>query len=130
MEEDLDRIASGQEERVRAGCPTSTSTGRAACKPLVDDLGDIDARDINTVVDRRRASCCASAGTGPTWRRRRRTARSRAGPSVPDDVAPDELTVEKARELLETNADGDSELGTDPDTGRTIVRATGGSART
>ena len=39
--------------------------------------------------------------------------------TVPDDVAPDELTVEKARELLETNADGGRVLGDDPATGRT-----------
>jgi DNA topoisomerase-1 len=44
---------------------------------------------------------------------------------VPDDVAPDELSVSKARELLETNADGDRELGLDPDTGRTVVARNG-----
>jgi DNA topoisomerase-1 len=40
-------------------------------------------------------------------------------------VAPDELTVDKARELLETNADGERVLGTDPDTGRTVVARNG-----
>ena len=45
--------------------------------------------------------------------------------SVPDDIAPDELTVAKARELLETQADGDRVLGTDPDSGTTIVARTG-----
>ncbi|MDD9206380.1 topoisomerase C-terminal repeat-containing protein, partial [Georgenia sp. 10Sc9-8] len=45
--------------------------------------------------------------------------------SVPDDVAPDELTVERARELLEAQADGGRELGTDPETGHTIVARTG-----
>jgi DNA topoisomerase I len=45
--------------------------------------------------------------------------------SVPDDVAPDELTPAKARELLETGADGDRVLGVDPATGRTIVAKTG-----
>ena len=41
--------------------------------------------------------------------------------SVPDDIAPDELTVARARELLETQADGDRVLGTDPDSGREVV---------
>jgi len=45
--------------------------------------------------------------------------------SVPDDVAPDELTVAKARELLENQADGDRVLGTDPATGREIVARSG-----
>src|SRR5699024_3382945 len=45
--------------------------------------------------------------------------------SVPEDIAPDELTVAKARELLENAADGDRELGTHPETGRTIVAKSG-----
>ena len=44
---------------------------------------------------------------------------------MPDGVAPDELTVEKARELLDTQADGDTALGTDPATGRQIVARSG-----
>ena len=45
--------------------------------------------------------------------------------SVPDDVAPDELTVAKARELIETQADGDIVLGADPQTGHPIVARSG-----
>jgi DNA topoisomerase-1 len=45
--------------------------------------------------------------------------------SVPDDVAPDELTVAKARELLESQGDGDRELGIDPASGRMIVAKAG-----
>jgi DNA topoisomerase-1 len=40
-------------------------------------------------------------------------------------VAPDELTVEKARDLLEHQADGDRVLGTDPVTGREVVARSG-----
>ena len=39
--------------------------------------------------------------------------------SVPPEIAPDELTVEKAEELL-ARPSGDRELGADPETGRTI----------
>jgi DNA topoisomerase-1 len=138
MEEDLDRIASGQEDRRRwlsrfyfgnhGGDSPQTHVGGAdgsgcGLKPLVDSLGEIDARDINTVL----------LGDGIVLRV------GRYGPyledldgdgearraSVPDDVAPDELTVGKARELLDSQADGDRPLGTDPATGRTIVARSG-----
>ncbi len=44
---------------------------------------------------------------------------------MPDDVAPDELTVAKALELLETQGDDDRVLGTDPATGRQVVARSG-----
>jgi DNA topoisomerase-1 len=145
MEEDLDRIAGGQEDRRRwleqfyfgggaAGAGASgaaggsggngTAVGREGLRELVEGLGDIDARDINTV----------DLGDGITLRV------GRYGPyveipaaegeepkraSVPDDVAPDELTLERARELLESQGGGDRELGVDPSTGRTIVARNG-----
>jgi DNA topoisomerase I len=129
MEEDLDRIADGQEERRRwlqtfyFGGGTG-EVSREGLKALVDDLGEIDARGINSV----------DIGDGITLRV------GRYGPylempdpeggepkraSVPDDVAPDELNVGKARELMESQADGDRELGVDPSTGRTIVARNG-----
>ncbi|WP_432484404.1 type I DNA topoisomerase [Kineococcus esterisolvens] len=93
-------------------------------KGLADDLGKIDAREISTVP----------IGEGVVLRV------GRYGPylegpdaetgellkaSVPDDVAPDEMTVEKARELLTSQSDGDRVLGQDPATGRTVVARTG-----
>ncbi|MDW4658081.1 hypothetical protein NQ257_25855, partial [Escherichia coli] len=45
--------------------------------------------------------------------------------SVPEDLAPDELTVPKARELFETQPEGDLVLGEDPATGTTIVAKSG-----
>jgi DNA topoisomerase-1 len=43
---------------------------------------------------------------------------------VPDELAPDELTVERAEELL-SQPSGDRELGADPETGRPITARTG-----
>jgi DNA topoisomerase-1 len=43
---------------------------------------------------------------------------------VPDELAPDELTVERAEELL-AQPSGDRELGTDPESGRPITARTG-----
>ncbi len=92
-------------------------------KGLVDGLGDIDARAVNSIelgdgitlrVGRYGPYLEAVGADGET---------SRA--SIPDDVAPDELTLERARELLETRTDDARELGTDPTTGTTIVARNG-----
>jgi len=40
--------------------------------------------------------------------------------SLPIDITPDELTVDKALELLQTGGNGPKELGTHPDNGQTI----------
>ena len=45
--------------------------------------------------------------------------------STPDDIAPDELTVERALALLEEAAQGDKELGIDPETDKPIYIKTG-----
>ncbi|WP_309225501.1 type I DNA topoisomerase [Quadrisphaera sp. INWT6] len=144
MEDDLDRIAGGSEDRRAwlsrfyfgaeggAGAASGTGTGsgpgtpgaRVGLKPLVDDLGDIDARGINSL----------DVGEGITLRVGRYGPYLELPPAegspegadpqrapVPDDLAPDELTPAKARELLEAAGDGDRELGTDPATGRTVV---------
>jgi DNA topoisomerase-1 len=141
METDLDKIAAGEENRsdwlskfyfgdpLAVGAPgvNGGPDGPVAqgLKPLVDDLGDIDAKDINSVP----------LGEGIVLRV------GRYGPylevadpdggdpkraSVPDDIAPDELTVAKARELLETQSiDNDRVLGTDPESGREIIAKNG-----
>ncbi|SDQ17559.1 DNA topoisomerase-1 [Quadrisphaera sp. DSM 44207] len=129
MEDDLDRIAGGSEDRSAwlgrfYFGPGDESPGRGL-KPLVDDLGEIDARGINSL----------DVGEGITLRVGRYGPYLEAPPevpggepqraSVPDDVAPDELTVERARELLATSGDGDRELGADPATGRTVVARAG-----
>ena len=65
----------------------------AASRRMVSEqLGEIDAREINSIPigDRRRAWSCGSAATGRTCS----GASERA--SVPEDLAPDELTVERA----------------------------------
>jgi DNA topoisomerase I len=145
MEQDLDRIAAGTEERAEwlsrfyfgegngnggggEGARNGgggVAGGGGGLKPLVDNLGEIDARDINTI----------SLGDGIVVRV------GRYGPylempaeveggepqraSIPDDVAPDELTLDKARELLSTQGDGDRELGADPVSGNRIVARAG-----
>ncbi|WP_432491707.1 type I DNA topoisomerase [Kineococcus gypseus] len=106
------------------GPAASAVPGMEGIKGLADDLGKIDAREISTVP----------IGEGIVLRV------GRYGPylegpdadsgellkaSVPDDVAPDEMSVEKARELLTSQSDGDRVLGQDPATGRAVVARTG-----
>ena len=45
--------------------------------------------------------------------------------NVPEDLPPDELTVDKAKELLANPAGAEQELGKDPETGRTVVAKNG-----
>ncbi|ACQ78919.1 DNA topoisomerase I [Beutenbergia cavernae DSM 12333] len=126
MESDLDRIARGEQDRVAWLTRFyfgDEAAGSEGLQQLVSELGDIDARGINSI----------DLGGGVTVRVGRYGPYLEAtGPdgepqraSVPDDVAPDELTLERARELLATQGEGDRELGTDPATGRTIVARSG-----
>ena len=142
MERDLDRIAAGEEDRVawlrrfyngqgasgaaaEDAAPTAGELDAAAAlraqglKGLVDNLGEIDARAVNSI----------EIGEGITLRV------GRYGPyledgegkraNVPADVAPDELTVDKARELFARAADDGRELGIDPVSGHVIIAKDG-----
>ncbi|MET9860553.1 type I DNA topoisomerase [Streptomyces smyrnaeus] len=142
MEDDLDRIAAGSAEavpwlrRFYFGEGGESATGEAAAagngdgdhlgglKELVSDLGAIDAKGVSSFP----------VGEGITLRVGRYGPYVE-GPSekegepgrradVPDDLPPDELTVDYAKELLDKPS-GDFELGTDPETGRPIVARDG-----
>jgi DNA topoisomerase-1 len=120
MEDDLDEIAGGDESRT--GWLRRFyfgSDGDDGLKPLVEQhLGDIDARDVNTVVLPRTDIVVRVGRYGPYLERgdERQT--------LPPDIAPDELTPERAEEIL-AQAGREQELGTDPETGAAIVVRTG-----
>ena len=126
MESDLDRIASGEEDRndwLTAFYFGDRTEDHPGLKPTVDDLGDIDAREINTIeiaegIDLR-------VGRYGPYLEVAQDGEDPKRVSVPEDLAPDELTAEKARELIVSHGDGDRELGTDPETGHTIVAKSG-----
>ncbi len=148
MEEDLDRIANGEEGRVawlkRFYFGDEATTG-GGLKSLVDDLGEIDAREISTIpigdgmvvrVGRYGPYVEEVAPSGVDLR----TGEVPEGfeaPEVPEpgatprratiteDIAPDEMTPALARELLEAAADDGKVLGQDPSTGRSIVAKAG-----
>lgn len=119
MEDDLDRIAAGDEERVDwlRHFYYGGAEGDAGLHALVGDLTEIDARAVNTLP----------IGEGIVLRVGRYgpyVERGDERASVPEDMAPDELTVEKAQELLEAPA-GDRVLGMHPDWNREISVRTG-----
>lgn len=129
MEQDLDLIAAGEKERAawlhHFYFGDASAADDSGLRGLVADLGDIDARDVNsidigegiTLRVGRYGPYLEDGTTGEDGTARRA--------SVPEELAPDELTVEKARELLETQPDGDLVLGEDPATGTTIVARNG-----
>ncbi len=129
MEDDLDEIASGAQEAVpwlsrfyfgTGGGPLDS--GRGLKDAVSTHLDEIDAREVNSI----------GLGVGPDGREI--VARvGRYGPylqrgedraSIPPDLSPDELTLERAVELLEAPA-GDRELGIDPTTGKTVIARAG-----
>ncbi|MFE0328375.1 type I DNA topoisomerase [Streptomyces sp. NPDC058960] len=147
MEDDLDRIARGEAQAVPwlkrfyfgetasgSGFPAGTN-GTAAdagngdgdhlggLKELVTDLGAIDAREVssfpvgNDIVLR-------VGRYGPYIERGEKDTEQHQRADIPADLAPDELTVELAEELL-AKPSGERPLGTDPETGRPIVAKDG-----
>ncbi|WP_328969274.1 type I DNA topoisomerase [Streptomyces sp. NBC_00239] len=145
MEDDLDRIARGEAQSVpwlkrfyfgsEGGGAAAAAKGTAAeagngdgdhlggLKELVTDLGAIDAREISSfpvgegVVLR-------VGRYGPYVERGEKDTEGHQRADVPDDLAPDELTVEYAEELF-AKPSGEFELGKDPVSGNEIVAKDG-----
>ncbi|MGL5859600.1 MAG: type I DNA topoisomerase [Angustibacter sp.] len=121
LENDLDQIASGGQQRVAWLHRFYFGDGGAGdgLQNLAGDLDEIDARGISTVplgedvVLRVGRYGPYVEVTGPDGEPQRAT--------VPDDIPPDEMTVAKAQELLAMSGDDGRVLGTDPGTGRAIV---------
>jgi DNA topoisomerase-1 len=87
-------------------------------KELVSDLGDIDARDVSSFPLAGTDIVIRVGRYGPYLERDGQRV------NIPEGTAPDELTAERAAELL-AQPSGDIVLGTDPATGRTIVAKAG-----
>ncbi|WP_371029671.1 type I DNA topoisomerase [Pseudoclavibacter sp. JSM 162008] len=122
MEGDLDRIAAGTEQRNDwlRGFYFGTDDHKGL-RGVIDNLGEIDAREINSTpladgivlrIGRYGPYLEVAPETeGETPRR----------VNVPEDLAPDELTAEKAIELVEAPIQTDRVLGVVPETGKRIV---------
>ncbi|MFC0601921.1 type I DNA topoisomerase [Streptomyces palmae] len=143
MEDDLDRIARGEAQAVPwlkrfyfgEGGPAAEATAAAAAgngdgdhlgglKELVTDLGAIDAREVSSFPVG--SGIVLRVGRYGPYIERPSAVEGEPGQraDVPDDLPPDELSLEYAEELL-AKPSGDFELGTDPVTGRKIVAKDG-----
>ncbi|WP_435131366.1 type I DNA topoisomerase [Actinacidiphila sp. bgisy144] len=153
MEDDLDRIARGEAEAVPwlrrfyfgqenqggqdgkggqdGGAPASGAAQPdpaggdhlGGLKELVEDLGAIDAREISSfpVGD---GIMLRVGRYGPYVEKGERGEEDHQRADVPEDLPPDEMTVELAQELF-AKPSGEFALGTDPETGRPIVAKDG-----
>jgi DNA topoisomerase-1 len=115
LEDDLDRIAAGDEQRLDwLRRFYFGADGDGGLKELVSDpnVSEIDARAVNSlpIAD---GIVLRVGRYGPYLERGEERA------SVPEDLAPDELTPAKAEELLAAPA-ADRSLGRHPETGREI----------
>ncbi len=142
MEDDLDRIAAGEAKsvpwlkRFYFGEGEGHAVGGAAeagngdgdhlggLKELVTDLGAIDAREISSF----KISDDITLRVGRYGPYVEKASQVEGEPGqradIPDELPPDELTVELAEELL-AKPSGDFELGTDPVSGNPVVAKSG-----
>ncbi|MEW2523184.1 type I DNA topoisomerase [Actinacidiphila alni] len=144
MEDDLDRIARGEAQAVpwlrrfyfgSDDDPTAAAAASAAdagngdgdhlggLKELVEDLGAIDAREISSFPVGE-GIMLRVGRYGPYIEKGERGEDDHRRADVPEDLPPDELSVEYAEELF-AKPSGDFELGNDPATGRPIVAKDG-----
>ncbi|MGW2185540.1 type I DNA topoisomerase [Streptomyces sp. NPDC001719] len=140
MEEDLDRIARGEAQAVPwlrrfyfgsadgpEGSAADAGNGDGdhlgGLKELVTDLGAIDAREVSSFPVGE-GIVLRVGRYGPYVERGEKDSEDHQRADVPDDLAPDELTVAYAEELL-AKPSGDFELGKDPESGNQIVAKDG-----
>ncbi|MEV7619993.1 type I DNA topoisomerase [Microbacterium sp. NPDC089321] len=123
LEDDLDAIARGEQKRVEwLKSFYYGSEKQVGLRQVVDNLGEIDARALNStpITD----DATLRFGKYGPYLEVVDPANPEAKPrivNVPEDLAPDELTAEKARELIDAPVAGDRVLGENPDNGKIIV---------
>jgi DNA topoisomerase I len=130
MEGALDEIARGEAARVpwlrrfyfgtdgEIGADGKEGIKEEGLKEMVSDLSDIDARDVSSFPLAGTDIVVRVGRYGPYLERDGQRV------NVPEGTAPDELTAEAATELLDRPS-GDKILGTDPETGMTIIAKAG-----
>ena len=132
MEDILDEIAGGRRDRNTELAEFYFGSGQVeGLKSLVTELGEIDAKELATFpIPGANGSDSGIAlrvgkygpyleGPGDDGTPAAKKA------NVPDDLPPDELTLEKAKELLANPAGEETPLGTHPETGLEIVAKNG-----
>lgn len=120
MEEQLDDIAEGELDPIKHLRNFYEGNGVPGIRPQVEEKGQdipFPALEIGEgiILKIGRSGPYISRGEGDE----RQTA------SVPEDIAPADLTLEKAQDLLATAEKGDEPVATDPETGAQVFLKTG-----
>ena len=131
MENGLDAIAQGGQSGKEwladfyfgsgSGSARNSREASEGLQKQVAQLGDIDARAINTIVIG--DGLQVRVGRYGPYLEDTKDADAEGKPkraSLPDTMAPDELTVEAGHDLISSGSSGPRELGTDPETGGTV----------
>ncbi|MGP3534753.1 type I DNA topoisomerase [Microbacterium sp. RD1] len=123
LEDDLDAIARGEQKRSEwLRSFYFGSDDQVGLRNIVDNLGEIDARELNST--RITDTATLRFGKYGPYLEVADPADPEAKPrivNIPDDLAPDELTVAKTQELIDAPVAGDRVLGENPDNGKLIV---------
>ena len=123
LEDDLDTIARGEQNRVEwLKSFYFGSDNHVGLRQVVDNLGEIDARALNST--RITDTATLRFGKYGPYLEVADPANPEAKPrivNVPEDLAPDELTAQKAQELIDAPVAGDRVLGENPENGKIIV---------
>jgi DNA topoisomerase-1 len=123
LEDDLDAIARGEQQRTAwlrefyFG-----SDAQPGLRNIVENLGEIDARELNAT--RISDTTILRFGKYGPYLDVIDPQNPDAPPrrvNIPDDLAPDELTPEKAQELVDAPVAGNRVLGENPDNGKLVV---------
>ena len=123
LEDDLDAIARGEQRRADwLKAFYFGGDGHPGLRNIVDNLGEIDAREINAtkITD---VATLRFGRYGP-YLEVVDPAQPEAKPriiNVPEDLAPDELTPAKVQELIDAPVAGNRVLGENPANGKLVV---------
>jgi DNA topoisomerase-1 len=119
MEDDLDEISNGRKKRLDYLTGFWLGNGAPGLRDELEQVEDkIDAREV----------CTIPLGKNPEGEQIDVRV-GRYGPflscgerraSLPDDIAPDELSLKMALDLLQKSSEGPRQLGTDPDSGKPV----------
>lgn len=124
MEDELDSVSRGEREHVEYLRQFYFGDGHPGLKQqLANKIGEINARDVSRILIGKpegEAEVYVRVGRfGPFVEQGDRRA------SLPDKMAPDELTLAVALELLDKAAQGDEPLGVCPETGKPVYLKAG-----